>query len=133
MPENESFYKNVSMRSDIDPNGYLDVIAHGNKNKIQMFVNGQVMEVDSRVASRIISNSQSYNGQNIRLLSCNTGAVNNGFAQNLANKLNVTVSAPNNYLWAYPNGKMIVAGKLPNNLPDLGNIGNFIDFIPGNR
>lgn len=32
-------------------------------------------------------------GQSIRLLSCNTGTLNHGFAQDLANKLNVTVWA----------------------------------------
>lgn len=32
-------------------------------------------------------------GQSIRLFSCNTGTLNHGFAQDLANKLNVTVWA----------------------------------------
>ena len=51
-----------------------------------------------------------YNGQTIRLWSCNTGALDNGFAQNLANKLNVEVYAPTNYLWSTPNGNYFVAG-----------------------
>ena len=36
--------------------------------------------------------------------------LDNGFAQNLANKLNVEVYAPTNYLWSTPNGNYFVAG-----------------------
>ena len=94
----------------MDTNGYFDVIAHGTPNGIQITHNGQHMIVDHRTASRLIQNSDGYNGQTIRLLSCNTGALDNGFAQNLANKLNVEVYAPTNYLWSTPNGNYFVAG-----------------------
>ena len=36
--------------------------------------------------------------------SCKTAALPQGFALNLANKLGVSVIAPDDYLWAYPNG-----------------------------
>ncbi|WP_241968066.1 hypothetical protein [Streptomyces sp. ICBB 8177] len=48
-------------------------------------------------------------GQPVRLLSCSTGKLPDGFAQNLANTLGVPVEAPNNFLWVYPGGKMAVA------------------------
>lgn len=63
------------------------------------------------------------NGQAIRLLSCNTGSLDNGFAQNLANRLNVDVSAPTNYLWAEPNGNYYVAGMNDLRLPDMNDVG----------
>ena len=73
-------------------------------------------------------------GQSIRLLSCNTGTLNHGFAQDLANKLNVTVWAPSSYLWAYPNGKHFIADKkIVNEVakPDYSKMGRFIKFTPG--
>ena len=68
------------------------------------------MDADDAFVSNISRRSDVYNGQTIRLWSCNTGALDNGFAQNLANKLNVEVYAPTNYLWSTPNGNYFVAG-----------------------
>lgn len=48
-------------------------------------------------------------GQPVRLLSCQTGKLPDGFAQDLANHLGVPVTAPNEFLWVYPNGKIAVA------------------------
>ncbi|MEF9905653.1 putative T7SS-secreted protein [Streptomyces sp. P9-A2] len=50
-----------------------------------------------------------WNGEPVRLLSCQTGVKPDGFAQNLANNLGVTVEAPNDFLWVYPHGKTAVA------------------------
>lgn len=62
---------------------------------------------------------------------CNTGSLDNGFAQNLANKLNVKVYAPTNYLWATPNGNYFVAGMNNSRLPDMNDVGTFKLFSPG--
>ncbi|TKI57238.1 hypothetical protein E8L90_18230 [Brevibacillus antibioticus] len=53
--------------------------------------------------------------------------------QNLANKLNVEVKAPNNIIWAYPDGMIVVAPRmvLNPNLPDLSKTGKFTTFKPG--
>ncbi len=67
----------------------------------------------------------------IRLLSCNTGKDPYGFAQNLANKLNVKVIAPNTYYWAYPNGKHLAAEMKKNGQIDLSKPGEMITFYPG--
>jgi hypothetical protein len=53
--------------------------------------------------------SNGWNGEPVRLLSCNTGSVPDGFAQDLANHLGVKVEALSDYLWVYPNGKLEVA------------------------
>jgi len=131
MEKNDRFYKNALNRPDIDTNGYYDIIAHGTPNGMEMTINGKKQIVDHRMLSNILKNSSDYNGQNIRLLSCNTGAIDNGFAKNLSNKLNVEVLAPTDYLWAYPNGKMVVAPMTSNRLPDLNNLGTFRLFTPG--
>ena len=130
MDADDAFVSNISRRTDVDTNGYLDVIAHGTPNGIQITHNGQHMTVDHRTASRLIQNSDGYNGQTIRLLSCNTGALDNGFAQNLANKLNVEVYAPTNYLWSTPNGNYFVAGMNNLRLPDMNNRETFKLFSP---
>lgn len=50
-----------------------------------------------------------WNGEPVRLLSCQTGMKSDGFAQDLANTLGVKVEAPNDFLWVYPNGRTAVA------------------------
>ncbi|MBO7249440.1 MAG: hypothetical protein J6U88_05115 [Bacteroidales bacterium] len=131
MDADDAFVSNISRRIDVDANGYFDVIAHGTPNSIQITHNEQHMMVDHRTAARLIQNSDGYNGQAIRLLSCNTGALDNGFAQNLANKLNVEVYAPTDYLWSTPNGNYFVAGMSNSKVPDMSDIGSFKLFLPG--
>ncbi len=128
------FFTNIANRSDIDRNGFFDVVAHGGTTIIQVTHNGQVIEIDSRIAAKLIKSKENYKrGKPIRLLSCNTGGSKEGFAQNLANKLGVIVEAPTKLIWAYPNGKYIVADRRKDNpqLPDLKNRGIFKKFYPG--
>ena len=80
---------------------------------------------------KYIQNVDGYNGQGIRLLSCNMGALDNGFAQNLANQLNVKVYASTNYLWAERNGNYFVAGMRNQGGPNMSKLGIFRVFIPG--
>jgi filamentous hemagglutinin len=139
MGDSDQFYKNALKRVDIDPNGTFDVVAHGSTQKIEfMTANGPVL-VDQRVASKLIEASPGYNGQSIRLISCDTGACDTGFAQSLANKMGVSVQAPTDLVWSYGNGKMVVAPRLSSDLnsplfnyPDLSKQGTFRTFRPGN-
>jgi hypothetical protein len=130
MRGNDRFFLNASNRADVDANGTFDVVAHGAPNKIQIQTANGPMLVDHRVAARLIQQSPGYTGQNIRLLSCSTGVSDTGFAQNLANKLGVEVTAPSDVLWAYPNGRMTVAPRGANG-PDLNRLGTFRTFTPG--
>jgi hypothetical protein len=130
MTDSDRFYINASKRTDIDPDGYFDVVAHGTPNKIQIETQNGPVLVDHRSAARLIQQQSGYNGQKVRLLSCSTGANNMGFAQNLANKLNVEVQAPTDLLWAYPNGKTLVAPKATNGQPDLNKLGEIKIFLP---
>ena len=76
-------------------------------------------------------NKKNKRGMSIRLLSCNTGKDPCGFAQNLANKLNVKVIAPNTYYWAYPNGSHIPAEMKENGQIDITRPGKMITFYSG--
>ncbi len=83
--------------------------------------------------SKLIKRYKSLKNKPIGLLSCNTGADPNGFAQNLANKLGVKVMAPNKVFWCWPNGNHVVASRSKANprIPNLGDLGEFVEFIPG--
>lgn len=113
--------------------------AYGNKEvpsfcsvEWQATHNGQSVMINSRTAAKVIKSLPGYKeGQPIRLLACNVGARGSGFAQNLANKLGVTVYAPNNYLWAKSNGTHFIAGKDSNGKPDRSKMGKFVKFTPG--
>ncbi len=133
MDADDSFTKYISLREDVDVSGYYDVVAHGTINAIEITHNGQHILINHRTAAHLIRNSCSYNGQAIRLLSCNTGAINNGFAQNLANKLNVEVYAPTNYLWVTSKGEYVGAGMKNAGIPNLIDAGKFKHFIPGGK
>lgn len=130
------YFNNIANRADVDKNGVYDVIAHGGSAIIQVSHNGNNIEINSRAAAKLITSRPDYKkGQAIRLLSCNTGSTTQGFAQSLANKLNVIVEAPTKLVWAYPNGKYIIASRRKDNpnMPDLKDKGTFIKFYPGGK
>ncbi len=138
MGPGQAFFRNIRMRRDVDPRGVFDVVAHGTKYSIAVEFAGKEIDVDSRVAAKLIVRQAGYKkGRPIRLLSCNTGADPIGFAQNLANKLNVTVYAPNDYLWSWYGGRYKVASALPRKEPgeglamDSSKPGEFVKFVPG--
>ena len=81
----------------------------------------------------MIQKNPQYKKQGIRLLSCNTGSLANGFAQNLANKLGVIVYALNKLCWSDANGNYMVASRSVTNpkRPSTTDIGKFIAFYPG--
>ena len=134
MDKKDEFRKYISKRKDVDPGGKFDLIAHGTADEMEVEHNGNKIMINSRTAARLIKDMPGYKeGQPIRLLSCNVGARGKGFAQNLANKLGVTVYAPNNYLWANPNGTHFIAGKNSADKPDYSNKGKFVKFTPGGK
>ncbi|MGM9946492.1 hypothetical protein [Floccifex sp.] len=133
METKDLFLKNIRNRKDVDPNGKFDLIAHGTSKTIEVEHNGNKVQINSRTAAKLIRRLPGYKkGQPIRLLSCSTGSKTKGFAQDLANKLNVKVYAPSDILWAYPSGKIVVAPRnKTGDGPDLSKKGRFIEFKPG--
>lgn len=130
--EDYNYINNISNRKDIDPDGLYDVVGHGTYYKIK-YGDGKNDYYTPRELARILKHRKDYKRNGIRLLSCNTGTLPNGFAQHLANKLNVVVWAPNNLIWAYPSGKHFVAPRSQHNpkLPDSRIRGALIPFYPG--
>lgn len=87
MGGNDAFLRNIRNRRDVDPGGVFVLIAHGTSSGVQVEHLGSTLTINSRVAASRISRPPGYYGQDIRLLSCSTGARSNDFAQNLSNKL----------------------------------------------
>ncbi len=75
--------------------GFEDVFIHGTPDCV--FVYGNENDEFSFTAdtfAEILRNANSYSGGNIRLVACQTGAKEGGFAQQLANIMHVSVLAP---------------------------------------
>lgn len=102
--------------------GYFDFAAHGAPNAIEY--GSADMMLSARDVANIIRHNKNYNGEKVRLLSCYTGSVENGFAQNLANALGVEVEAPNDVLLVYPNGKFKIG---------YDGTGKMVTFKPGRK
>ena len=98
------YFQFISKRKDIDINGNYDVVAHGNPKSIYVEHNGKNVEINSRIAAKLIKSKRDYEkGKSIRLLSCNTGQGNNSFAQNLANIVAAYKVADLYYVLSKPN------------------------------
>jgi RHS repeat-associated protein len=115
----DAFLTNASRATPV--NGVLDVAVHGTPMTVEIGAN----TVNHRVLAGLIERNPQFTGQPIRLLSCETGNLPQGFAQNLANKLGVPVSAPNDIIWAWPNGALSI-GPTP-----AANTGAWKLFRPG--
>ena len=135
MQAGDAFSRNIRNRKDVDANGFYDVIAHGTSGTIQIQHNGQPLDIDHRTAAKLFKNDPAFKGKSIRLLACDTGADPRGFAQSLANKLNVVVEAPTKLVWAWPDGTYKVAARRRDqpDLPDLKNKGRFVKYYPGGK
>lgn len=84
-----------SERIPLEENRYITSM-HGTNNSVMLYD----QEADAKILANIIRSRSDYNGEEIVLISCNTGntdAGENCFAQQLANELGVRVHAPTRY------------------------------------
>jgi hypothetical protein len=107
MMPNDGFSINAQNRELLE--GYYDVIAHGNPNKIRIDTLDSKLGIDHRTLAKMLKYRQDYNGECIRMLSCSTGALPDGFAQNLSNKMNTEVLAPSDILWFGEKGESAIS------------------------
>ena len=109
-PTYNYFHGYIERRRDKDSEGNFDFAARGSPKNVEIYVNGKTHKVDWRTVAKIIKRDKKYyKGQLIKLLSCGTGKLDNGFAQNLANKLNAIVYAPTTILWAQSDGSYYIS------------------------
>lgn len=86
----------------------------------------------------LIRMDPNWRGEPIRLLACETGQRSDGFAQQLADQLGVTVWAPSDYTEITPDGELIVStGKVDSSgrmrlvIPPTGKMYAFEPTVPG--
>ncbi len=106
--------------------GFFDVGMHGTPRCV-FFRSKSENQMSARTLAMVIRHSKEYTGQNIRLLCCNTGKqVGDAycFAEELANALGVTVTAPNKALYIFPNGTLRVGRS---------GDGVFVNYKPNQR
>jgi len=88
--------------------GFTDVAIHGNPDTAEYYYKGKWVKLDQRSLALMLKKDPGYHSGGIRLISCSTGKLDSGFAQNLANKLGVTVKAPTDTVWVWPNGRITI-------------------------
>lgn len=109
---NEKLYKYAAKIVPIE--GYADFTCHADPDKfyIDMQGNGNskdFVELSVEEFAEAIRNSNSYSGGNIRVISCQAGAKEDGVAQRLANELNVSIYAPTEIVNIDEDGNMFVS------------------------
>ncbi|MCH2041011.1 MAG: hypothetical protein MK185_10300 [Saccharospirillaceae bacterium] len=88
----------IKSRPELDSEYEFEVFAHGDENNVFDDRLGLKTPMTAQELANMIRNDSGYSeGMPVRLCSCNTGANSNGFAQDLANELQVDVTAPNRY------------------------------------
>ena len=104
----DEIYANSSKIKSIS--NFEDMVIHGDAFGFQIN-NKDGKSIDNYNAvefANILKEDPNYHGGNIRLVSCETGAVEFGAAQILANELGVDVLAPTDVVWITLDGEMIV-------------------------
>jgi hypothetical protein len=122
-PENDPLSVNIQNVKPLKT--YFDVAMHGSPTAVGFGT--KETNMSPRLLAAVIRHMDGWNGQKIRLLSCNTGeriGDNYCFAEELANALGVTVKAPDDVLYIAKNGVMHI-GELKN--------GKFVDYKPNER
>ena len=85
--------------------------------------------VDQRALATFLKN-KGYSGGPIRLVSCNAGALTDGIAQDLANKIGVEVIAPSQYVYIWNDGSLTLSSSISSQYEFAG---NWMKFLPGNQ
>lgn len=105
----DKLYENLQ---NVEPiNGYEDFAVHGVPEESLVeyeTTTGEMVRYNAKEAADMIREDPSYQGGNIRLLSCGAGASRSGFAEELAKELGVEVLAPTETLWVADNGEMFI-------------------------
>jgi len=88
-------YDAAKQKWTVDPSAPFNVFTHGNANVVLVRTPGGMKPVKAKGFSKILANNPDYiAGTPIHMFVCNTGKTADGFAQQLANRMNVPVFAP---------------------------------------
>lgn len=92
--------------------GYEDIACHADPKNFS-FVDPEagetVQDVGARFFAKRIKESGKYNGGPIRLIACESGKLDDGIAQQLANEMGVKILAPTKIVYTNSQGYMVLA------------------------
>jgi hypothetical protein len=83
---------------------FFNIFAHGSADSIYFKTSRGQMELTPENVKQILLKLDGYDGQSIRMFSCETGQEIDGFAQKLSTLMGVEVTAPTELLWGRRNG-----------------------------
>lgn len=94
--------------------GYYDVMGHGNQNVVELVdaTTRSTNVLDGKGLASLLRQSPDYQSGPVRLLSCSTGATDDGVAQQLATSLGEPVEAPTDTLYIWADGQTHVGKSL---------------------
>ena len=133
-PAGRAFYgpddtamRDLAQRVPADPNRFV-VDAHGDPDGV--IVDGRRLSADEVAA--LISNDPNWNGREVMLLSCDTA--DGTFAQQLADRLGVPVTAPHGLAWSDNDGNVYASSGSPGpdgrKVPDMPPNGGWTTHHP---
>lgn len=131
---NDNLYEYADLVKPID--GYCDIVCHGSPTELIINgLNNEEWTYTAKEAAEMIRNSAEFNGQNVRLISCQTGAGDNCIAQQIANELGVEVMAPSEIVNINSDGEMFLSNngfiaEMWDNGEDVVETGKWIVFKP---
>lgn len=131
---NDRLYEYADLVKPID--GYCDIVSHGSPTELIINgLNNEEWTYTAKEAAEMIRNSAEFNGQNVRLISCQTGAGDNCIAQQIADELGVEVMAPSEIVNINSEGEMFLSNNgfiadMWDNGEDVVETGRWIVFKP---
>lgn len=104
---------------------------HGNAATVS--VDGA--ELTATDFAEVVAHETNWNGEPIRLFSCNTGEEVGGFAQQLADELGIQVTAPTETVWSVEGGTPIIGNAVFDPVtglygPPAPSSGEWLTFMP---
>lgn len=139
---NDQLSENAKKIKPLD--GYSDIVFHGSPTELLAYgIDGEEWFYGAKEAAEMIRNSREFTGKPVRLIACNTGALKDGIAQQIADELGVVVLAPTEAVNVAADGEMFVsdndelatfwARSDPNDRKTIKETGWWVSFEPRKR
>ena len=110
MSNRDNLYRNLNMVEEIE--GYEDISCHADPYSfgfVDPDTGETVQEFTAKQFAKIVKDSGKYKGGKIRLISCQSGALDAGLAQEFADEIGATVLAPTKIVFTNSQGYIVLA------------------------
>lgn len=124
--------------------GYSDIVFHGTPTELIAYsTDGEELTYNAKESAEMIRNSREFCGKPIRLIACQTGALEDGIAQQIADELGVPVLAPTEIVIVDIDGNLFISDNYelakiwnsssPEERLKIHQTGEWIEFNPKRR